>query len=59
MRKQERATIMMPTHLKQRSRAQAILQGLDLSYVVRELLKLWLDGKIELPESSQDGAKQD
>ena len=54
MRKQERATIVMPNELKNRARAQAILQGKDLSQVIRELLTLWLEGKIKLPEPDKD-----
>lgn len=45
-----KVTLSMPDSLKNRARAQAILQGRDLSEVVRTLLEMWLEGKIELPE---------
>ena len=57
MAKQEKATLTMPNALKYQARAKAILEGKNLSHVVRELLKAWLDGKIELPspEPEQEG----
>ena len=53
----ERVTLSMPDELKRQARAQAILQGKDLSQVVRELLEMWLTGKIELPEE-QDSSEE-
>ena len=50
----DRVTLSVPEGLKNRARAQAILRGKDLSQVVRELLKMWLDGKIELPKEEED-----
>jgi len=50
MAKRERATISIPDDLKLAARAKAIAEGLDLSKVVREFLRAWVDGKIELPE---------
>ena len=52
MVKQEKATLTMPDALKNRARVAALLQGKNLSQVVRELLQLWLEGKIQLPPSS-------
>jgi len=52
MVKQEKATLTMPDALKKRARVAALLQGKNLSQVVRELLQLWLEGKIQLPPSS-------
>jgi len=46
---QEKATLSMPEELKRQARAKAILEGRNLSQVVRELLVLWLRGEIELP----------
>ena len=53
MVKQEKATLTMPDALKNQARVAALLQGKNLSEVVRELLQLWLAGKIELPSSSE------
>ena len=49
MVKQEKATLTMTDALKNRARVKAILQGKNLSRVVRELLELWLEDKIQLP----------
>ena len=49
MVKQEKATLTMPDALKNKARVKAILQGKNLSQVVRELLELWLEDKIQLP----------
>ena len=57
MPKRERVNLSMPDDLKNRARAQAILMGKDLSQVVRELLEMWLEGKVELPK--QEGEAQD
>ena len=48
-----KVTLSVPEELKNQARAQAILQGKDLSHVVRELLKMWLKGEIELPEEQE------
>ena len=45
----EKATLTMPDALKLQARAKAILEGRSLSEVVRELLEMWLEGRIELP----------
>ena len=50
----DRVTLSVPEDLKNRARAQAILRGKDLSQVVRELLMMWLEGEIDLPESEED-----
>jgi len=51
MAKRESTHLSIPVDLKNRARAQAILQGKDLSQVVRELLSLWLAGVVQLPKS--------
>ena len=48
MIKQEKATLSMPDSLKRAARAKAILEGSSLSEVVRDLLEMWLEGRIEL-----------
>ena len=52
--KQEKATLSMPDELKLQARAKAILEGSSLSEVVRELLKAWIEGSIELPPPEPD-----
>ena len=54
MSKQGRVHLSMPDDLKNQARAQAILQGKDLSQVVRELLARWLAGEIQLSEAEGD-----
>ena len=39
----------MPRELVLTARAEAIMRGSNLSAVVRQLLKMWLAGDIELP----------
>ena len=46
---QQKATLSMPDELKRQARAKAILEGRSLSGVVRQLLKMWLAGEVELP----------
>ena len=46
---QEKTTLSMPDDLKRNARAKAILEGRSLSEVVRDLLRIWLDGQVELP----------
>jgi len=53
---QEKATLSMPDELKRQARAKAILEGRSLSGVVRQLLKLWLAGGVELPPP--DGSEE-
>lgn len=55
MAKRQKATLSMPDSLKHRARAEAILRGKDLSQVVRELLELWLEGKIDIPALQEPG----
>ena len=50
----DRVTLSIPVELKTKARAQAILRHKDLSQVVRELLTMWLEGKIELPELEEN-----
>ncbi len=45
----EKVTLTMPVDLKRKARAKAILEGKNLSQVVRELLRLWIAGTIEIP----------
>jgi hypothetical protein len=53
---QEKATLTMPDELKRQARAKAILEGRSLSGVVRQLLRLWLAGDVELllPDGSEE-----
>ena len=50
----DRVTLSVPEELKNKARAQAILQGKDLSQVVRELLTIWLEGKIDLSQAEEN-----
>ena len=60
MVKQEKTTLSMPDDLKRNARAKAILEGRNLSEVVRDLLALWLEGRVELPPpESERGEFQD
>ena len=54
MTKREKATISISSELKLKARAKAILEGKDLSKVVREFLTAWVDGKIELPSGKPE-----
>jgi len=51
---QEKATLSMPDDLKRQARAKAILEGRSLSGVVRQLLRMWLAGEVELPPPAGD-----
>ena len=51
---QEKATLSMPDDLKRQARAKAILEGRSLSGVVRQLLRMWLAGEVELPPPDRD-----
>jgi hypothetical protein len=53
---QEKATLSMPDELKRQARAKAILEGRSLSGVVRQLLRLWIAGAVELPPP--DGSEE-
>ena len=57
---QEKTTLSMPDDLKRNARAKAILEGRSLSEVVRDLLRIWLDGQVELPppESERNESSQ-
>jgi hypothetical protein len=52
MAKYGRVNLSVPGEMKQHARVKAILAGKDLSQVVRELLTLWLEGAIALPEGT-------
>ena len=54
-----KATLTIPVDLRRKARAQAILEGKSLSYVVRELLTLWVEGKVKLPVQEEEQPKQD
>ena len=52
-----RATLTMPRELVREARAEAIRRGTSMSAVVRQLLRLWLAGELDLPgekEGSQE-----
>ena len=53
---QQKATLTMPDDLKRQARAKAILEGRSLSGVVRQLLRMWLAGEVELapPDGSEE-----
>ena len=59
VKRPDRMTLSIPVELKRQARVKAFLAGKDLSKVVRELLTLWLEDKIELFESPQDGAQNE
>ena len=50
----EKATLTIPVDLKRKARAKAILEGKNLSQVVRELLELWITGVVELPIPTEE-----
>ena len=54
MPKRQRVNLSMPDQLKNKARAQAILEGKDLSQVVRELLRMWLEGEVQLPQETSE-----
>ncbi|MBN1933802.1 MAG: hypothetical protein JW934_04005 [Anaerolineae bacterium] len=45
----EKATLTIPVDLRRKARAKAILEGKNLSQIVRELLELWVKDEIKLP----------
>ena len=51
---QQKATLTMGDELKRQARAKAILEGRSLSGVVRQLLRMWLAGQVELPPPDED-----
>jgi len=50
----EKVTLTIPVDLRREARAKAILEGKNLSQVVRELLRLWVAGEIELPTHAEE-----
>ncbi len=54
MPKRQRVNLSMPDQLKNTARARAILEGKDLSQVVRKLLRMWLEGKVQLPQETSE-----
>lgn len=52
MVKYGRVNLSVPVEMKQQAKVKAILAGKDLSQVVRELLTLWLEDAIALPEAT-------
>jgi hypothetical protein len=50
----EKVTLTIPVDLKREARAKAILEGKNLSQVVRELLRLWITGAVELSISAEE-----
>ena len=59
MIKQEKATLSMPDSLKRKARAKAILEGRSLSEVVRDLLEMWLEGRVELSPPEGGSLKEE
>ncbi len=55
----EKVTLTMPVDLKRKARAKAILEGKNLSQVVRELLRLWIAGTIEIPIVEEEHLTQE
>ncbi len=45
----DRVTLTMPRDLVLTARAEAVRRNMSLSAVVRELLKKWLAGEVEVP----------
>ena len=54
----EKATLTIPVDLRRKARAKAILEGKNLSQVVRELLRLWVMGEIELLTQEKEQLEQ-
>ena len=54
-----RVTITMPRELVLTARAEAIRRGTSLSAVVRQLIKMWLAGEIELPAQEEERPEQE
>ena len=55
----DRVTLTMPRELVQTARAEAIARGTSLSAVVRQLIKMWLAGEVELPAPKEGSKEQD
>jgi plasmid stability protein len=55
----EKVTLTIPVDLRRKARAKAILEGKSLSQAVRELLRLWLAGEVELPAQKEQALEQD
>jgi plasmid stability protein len=49
--RERRITVRAPESLHKAVRVKAAEQGKHTSDIVRELLTLWVEGKIELPKS--------
>jgi Arc/MetJ-type ribon-helix-helix transcriptional regulator len=45
----KRTNVVIPDKLKRQAMVKAIAEGKNLSLVIRQLLRLWLDGRVELP----------
>ena len=56
---QQKATLTMGDELKRQARAKAILEGRSLSGVVRQLLRMWLAGQVELPPPGEEEASEE
>jgi hypothetical protein len=59
MANRERTTINIPHELKRNARAKAILEDKTLSQVVRQLLRGWVRGEIELPQQENEQEEHD
>ncbi len=53
----KRSNLSIPLDVFRKARGRAIAEGSNLSAVVTALLRLWLDGKVELPQPEQKGGK--
>jgi len=53
----KRSNLSIPLDVFRKARGRAITEGSNLSAVVTALLRLWLAGKIELPQPEQKGGK--
>ena len=54
-----RVTITMPRELVLTARAEAIRRGTSLSAIVRQMVKMWLAGEIELPTHQEEHTEND
>jgi hypothetical protein len=49
-KRENKTTLSIPTDITRKVRAKAISEGTSMSAITTALLRMWLGGKIELPE---------
>lgn len=59
MERERRITVRAPESLHKTVRVKAAELGRPVSEVVRALLEMWTEGKIELPDPEQGSNRED